>query len=200
MRTRLETLETVFSALREGPPAEAERLLHRIRTAGDVAAVLHSGDSGADTDPVPTSASSSGVGAASPDDRDVRPIRLGLPDADTTLKAVDSFFSSSGKLFHVFSRDQAMECYRAVFYGPSGSDRDVATSCLAAVAAVGGQYNPDLFSDATMRDFYDVSRHHFDEVLRTAPLRAVKVCTLMAMFNIMGKCAVALAFVGRCLR
>ena len=120
-----------------------------------------------------------------------------LPCAHTTQRALDSFFSSSGKLFHVFSRDQVMACFRDVFNGPGAGRNAEATACLTGVAAVGAQYNPHLFEDSSLRGFYNICRLYLDEVLKEAPLQAVKVCTLMAMYNIMGKSLAAVAFVGK---
>ena len=42
-------------------------------------------------------------------------ISLVIPSAQTTVAAIQSFFSSSGKLFHVFSRDQIDAYYKSVF-------------------------------------------------------------------------------------
>ena len=56
--------------------------------------------------------------------------------------------------------------------------------------------HPHMFNDAIMEVFYNVSRHYFDEVIKSYPLVAVKVATLLAMVNIMQKQTVALAFVG----
>jgi hypothetical protein len=55
---------------------------------------------------------------------------------------------------------------------------------------------PDDFSLETETYFYDLARHYFDAVVEYHPLRAIKVCTLLAQYNIMSKCMVSLAYVG----
>ncbi|KAL6405769.1 hypothetical protein AUP68_10907 [Ilyonectria robusta] len=124
-------------------------------------------------------------------------ISLVIPSASTTQAAVDSFFSSSGKLFHVFSREQVTGYYKHVF----GSDgcpirsRKTAICCLATVAAVGVQYNTDDFEVGMDGVFYDVAKHFFENLMEEQPLDAIKACTLLAMYNIMTKATVSLAYI-----
>ncbi|KAK0635982.1 hypothetical protein B0T17DRAFT_517803 [Bombardia bombarda] len=124
-------------------------------------------------------------------------IRLIIPDAQSTRAAIQSFYSSSGKLFHVFTQEQADYCYRRVFGldGRLDISQKVAIGCLCAVAAVGVQYNPKDFEQGFDVTFYDVAHHYFPDVLEEQPLVAIKVCTLLAMYNIMGKTTVSLAYV-----
>jgi hypothetical protein len=125
-------------------------------------------------------------------------ISLVIPSASTTQAAIDSFFSSSGQLFHVFSREQVSGYFEDVF----GSDgcpipsQKTAICCLAAVAAVGVQYNADDFEAGIDGVFYDVARHFFENLMDEQPLDAIKACTLLAMYNIMNKATVSLAYIG----
>ncbi|KAF5697083.1 nitrate assimilation regulatory nirA [Fusarium mundagurra] len=120
-----------------------------------------------------------------------------IPSASTTQAAVDSFFSSSGKLFHVFSREQVSGYYKDVF----GRDcysiprQKTAICCLAAVAAVGVQYNAGDFEVAIEGVFYDLARQFFGSFMEEQPLDAIKVCALLAMYNIMNKATVSLAYI-----
>ncbi|CRK11388.1 hypothetical protein BN1708_010135 [Verticillium longisporum] len=124
-------------------------------------------------------------------------ISLVIPSASITQAAVDSFFSSSGKLFHVFSREQVLGYYKDVF----GSDgcpipsQKTAVCCLAAVAAVGVQYNAGDFDVGIDGVFYDVARHFFGNFIEEQPLDAIKVCALLAMYNIMNKTTASLAYI-----
>ncbi|KXX73636.1 Nitrogen assimilation transcription factor nit-4 [Madurella mycetomatis] len=123
--------------------------------------------------------------------------RLVLPDVDFTKAGVESFFSFSGKLFHVFSQ-QDTERFSKTIFGLDGRpdiSQKVAICCLCAVAAVGIQYNCKEFERGSEEVFYDVSRHFFSDVLEQRPLDAIKVCTLYALYNIMNKATVALAYV-----
>ncbi|KAK0612501.1 hypothetical protein B0T17DRAFT_543828 [Bombardia bombarda] len=143
-----------------------------------------------------------------------RTIHLQIPNESLTTKAVEGFFSSSGKLFHVFSREQVDRCYRTVFEtnltepdqasqevavgsdrGEKELQRKASTCCLMAVAAVGAQYIHGTLDQETEDACYDVARHYLDSVIEHQPLDAVKVCVLLAMYNIMNKSTLALVYV-----
>ena len=126
-------------------------------------------------------------------------IRLIIPSAQATRGAIQSFYSSAGKLFHVFTKQQTEQFYKMVF-GPDGRpniSQKVAICCLSAVAAVGIQYNPGDFDPGSECVFYDVARHYFVDVVEERPLDAIKVCCMLAMFNVMDKATVAIAYLGR---
>ncbi|KAK3941039.1 hypothetical protein QBC46DRAFT_111363 [Diplogelasinospora grovesii] len=243
MKSRLEALEKLVSALQAKPPDEAEQLLQRIRTADDIISLASSdGDesrsivasnngsggpslSGSAGSAAASTDSSCGVSnttisrildgessenisgvtavplATSPQrlrvDASAYLIRLIIPSAQSTKAAIQSFFSSSGKLFHVFSPRQVEQSYKSVFSldGLPNTTQKVAICCLCCVAAIGIQYNAADFDKGSEEIFYDVARHFFVDVVEDRPLDAIKVCTLLAMYNIMNKATVALAFV-----
>ncbi|KAI8712194.1 Zn(2)-C6 fungal-type domain-containing protein [Fusarium sp. LHS14.1] len=124
-------------------------------------------------------------------------VSLVIPSAATTQAAVDSFFNSSGRLFHVFSREQVMRCHKDVFMneGCAVAKQKTAICCLAAVAAVGVQYNGDDFDVGADAVFYDVARHFFENLVEEQPLDAIKACTMLAMYNILIKATVSLAYI-----
>lgn len=227
MRSRLESLERVVAALQTRPPDEAEQLLNRIRCADDIETVMAMSSSssepesmsGSDSTGASSSTRSSGSGQRSLASRAgigghpvrINPLRMNpsaylisliLPSAATTVAAVQSFYASSGKLFHAFSREDMDLCYKAVFGltldGRPNIHNRVALCSLAAVASVGVQYNPGDFEKGSEEVFYDVARHYFAYVVEERPLDAIKVCTMLAMYNVMNKATVSLAYVGRC--
>ncbi|KAH6626618.1 hypothetical protein B0J18DRAFT_144583 [Chaetomium sp. MPI-SDFR-AT-0129] len=122
---------------------------------------------------------------------------LPLPNAKTTWAGVESFFSSCGRLFHIYSPQQ-MEAYYKTVFGVDGkpdTSQKLAICCLHAVAAVGIQYNPNDFQKGLEKTFHEVSRRFFSEVMEERPLDTIKVCTLFALYNILDKATVALAYV-----
>lgn len=127
------------------------------------------------------------------------PVNFTLPSAQTTWAGIQSFFSSCGKLFHIYSQQQLETYYRMVFgiNGRPDTSQKLAICCLSAVAAVGIHYNPGDFEKGLEKIFHGVSRRFFSEVMEERPLDTIKVCTLFAMYNIMDKATVALAYVGR---
>lgn len=75
-------------------------------------------------------------------------------------------------------------------------NQKAAVCCLAAVASVGVQYNADAFEAGTDGVFYDVARHFFENLMEEKPLDAIKTCSVLAMYNIMNKATVSLAYLG----
>ncbi|KAB5531158.1 hypothetical protein GE09DRAFT_1145996 [Coniochaeta sp. 2T2.1] len=123
-------------------------------------------------------------------------IRTVLPNQALTAKAVESFFDSTGQLFHLFSKEQ-IASYMDDIYGcgsPSGQLKK-AVCCVACVAAVAVEYKADDFPIGLGRVFYDIARHHFVVVYEDRPLDGIKVCTLLGMYNIMTKATVSVAYI-----
>jgi hypothetical protein len=127
-------------------------------------------------------------------------VRLDLPDAVTTENALNAFLHCSGQLFHVFSRDQIFNYYRQIQNrDPNDEGLGVATCCVAAMAAVGCQYLADVVGYSSQKAFYETARHYFEAVSSEKPLDAVKVCSLLAIYNILRKPTSSLAYIGECL-
>ncbi|KAL2674322.1 hypothetical protein Neosp_012773 [[Neocosmospora] mangrovei] len=91
-----------------------------------------------------------------------------------------------------------MRCHKDVFEndGCTMAKQKTAICCLAAVAAVGVQYNGDDFDVGADAVFYDVARHFFENLVEEQPLDAIKACTMLAMYNILNKATVSLAYIG----
>ncbi|KAM5357082.1 hypothetical protein ACJZ2D_016634 [Fusarium nematophilum] len=233
LKSRLQALEKLFSALQAKPAQDADLLLQQIRSSDDIGALLDLKDdlssrtagtgseeqsvgssSSLHQDTVSRSLRETDVGGdalrkanlptSAPRHRGLSVdvsrslVSLVIPSAITTQVAVDSFFSSSGRHFHVFSREQVLRYQEDVFVsdGCTVASKKMAICCLAAVAAVGVQYNGDDFDVGTDGIFYDVARHFFENLMEEQPLDAIKACTLLAMYNIMNKATVSLAYIG----
>ncbi|KAH7131133.1 nitrate assimilation regulatory protein nirA [Dactylonectria macrodidyma] len=120
-----------------------------------------------------------------------------LPEAAITAQALEAFFSCSGKLFHVFVKDRISEYYSEICVadGVLPEDLKAKACCVMAVAAVGAQYLPDRFTKEEEARFYNFAKHSFEALIEQQPIYAVKVCTLLAQYNILGKSLVALVYV-----
>ncbi|KAK5995253.1 hypothetical protein PT974_03652 [Cladobotryum mycophilum] len=120
-----------------------------------------------------------------------------IPSASDTQEAVNVFFSCSGRLLHVFSKEQAEARYSAVFNDQNesteGSKADLC--CVMGLASVGAQYMCGVLEKETEEAFYGIAKHYLDMVIEERPYDAIKVCALLAMYNIMGKATVSLAYV-----
>jgi hypothetical protein len=126
-------------------------------------------------------------------------VRVVFPSAATTKAALDSFFRCSGSLFHVFTAEQSYSYLDDVFglrdRSLSPSNLKASACYLAAVAAVGAQYSPDEFEPGTDEVLYEIARQYFSHVAEDQPLEGIRVCALLAMFNIMAKRLNCIAYI-----
>jgi hypothetical protein len=109
---------------------------------------------------------------------------------------VESYFMCSLHLkWPVFGRTSLQRKTQEIMADSTKAD----ICCLAAVVAVGMQYNLNEaeVSANQAATCYDIARYYFETLLETRPLDAIKVYVLMAMFNIFSKATVALAYVGK---
>ncbi|KAI1302600.1 hypothetical protein F5Y03DRAFT_361226 [Xylaria venustula] len=124
-------------------------------------------------------------------------IVLAIPSATATKRAIDGFFSCSGKLFHVFSQNQVASLVDSVYGEVDGQSKDLKADIgsLMAVAAVGSQYANTVEEDAEVGEtFYNIAKFYLEDVITQRPLEAIKVCTLLCMYNVFSKTTVSLAY------
>ncbi|KAK7954150.1 hypothetical protein PG988_014844 [Apiospora saccharicola] len=126
-----------------------------------------------------------------------RHVLLWLPPPELTRRFVETFFSCSGKLFHVFSKEQIYQCFDTTFQSPNNRSLEYKADvcCLMTVAAIGAQYEHEIIDLEAQHTFYDVARHHLEAVIQARPLDAIKITTLFCLYNIMDKTTVAVAYV-----
>jgi hypothetical protein len=211
MKARLETLEQLFSTLQSQSPDEAHRTVQSIRSSSVGISSSTPSSSTQQTQQPQGSSLASGdetTGAGSTASRahqvgqqpGCKAGHFGLPDAAVVNEAVTIFYDSSGPLFHVFTRAQALALCAGI-YDPARA-HDISDSmradvaCVAAIASVGAQYmNGGIDGDLDSR-LYEISRGSFEAVIEERPLDAIKISALLAMFNIMTKATTAITYVG----
>lgn len=117
-----------------------------------------------------------------------------LPDEDKLRRAVDAFFASVGKLFHVFSYEQGRLLFDRV-YRPPHNARDNPSICeLNALGALGWCYRREGLPSSDGELYYSFARHYVEDSIHASPLRGMRSCALIAMYNIMDRPTVALAY------
>ncbi|GAP90753.2 putative nitrate assimilation regulatory protein nirA [Rosellinia necatrix] len=72
--------------------------------------------------------------------------------------------------------------------------RNADLCCLMVVAASGALYTDTADAAASSAMFYGIAKIHFDAVLETRPLDAIKVCTLFCLYNILDKAVTSIAY------
>lgn len=124
---------------------------------------------------------------------------------------IDRFFNCVGALFYIMDKDEVQKNIESIrdFDMPLGDmvtmnvDARTTTTAaeLAGMAAVGVVHsrlaNPAAARPAELADyFYAVSKLGLDAAIEYNPLRAVKICALIAMYNVIVHASVALAYLG----
>jgi hypothetical protein len=125
-----------------------------------------------------------------------------MSDPGKTQKAIDAFFPFTSGLFHIYSRQQLRDFVQDNLQMPSKApssaiqkERAVSIASVSAVAAVGYRHAARVPELSTEVAYYDTARFYLDAVLENSPLDAVKLCALLALYNIPSKATVALSYV-----
>jgi hypothetical protein len=121
------------------------------------------------------------------------------------------FFNCVGALFYIMNREEVEESMETIvsIQKPIGdivaANKDAQTTTiageLAGMASIGVVHaqlaNPATAPPAELADyFYAVAKLSLDVAIEYNPLRAVKICALIAMYNIIVHATVALAYLG----
>lgn len=130
----------------------------------------------------------------------------------------DMFFNCVGILFYVLDREVVRDNIKAVvaaggdkmplaqFLGPETSlEMKTLASELAGMAAMGIVHSqlafPDTAPPVGLADYlYTVAKHGLDFAIMYDPLRAMKLCALLTLYNIISNATVALAYTGKTIR
>jgi len=124
--------------------------------------------------------------------KDIVRLPFPLPDRSVFKRALTAYNNSVGTLFHVYTPDQINELVVAVFE-PTGSSYTTSLCQLCAIAALGSMYSQDTISTAVAEDFYNIAKHFLEDVIQENTFLSIKVCTILAMVNMLTKSIIALA-------
>ena len=133
---------------------------------------------------------------------------------DGLLGSLEMFHNCVGALFYIMNREEVQSRIISMtasghnhiplgtFFN-NGSSLELRTYAaeLAGMAAIGVVHaqlaDPATAPPAELADyFYVVAKHGLDAAILYNPLRAMKVCALVGMYNIIVKATVALAYIG----
>lgn len=125
--------------------------------------------------------------------------RMSVSDTARIQTAVDAFFEWSEQWFLVFTKETIMRYHRDIYVNSLDrpqAEKQAELCCLCAVAAVGMRYAyKDEHALGYSETLYHTATNYFGLLYKIFPLDAIKVCTLLANFNIKSKRTTALAFV-----
>ncbi|KAF2395715.1 hypothetical protein EJ06DRAFT_260707 [Trichodelitschia bisporula] len=145
-----------------------------------------------------------------------------IPEAVATLtSAIDTFYLGTGIMFYVMPKTEGynlLSQFHTEFGGGDGTtlgrmfcepldqQSKVLLCELAGMAAVGLQYGrdpiPALRFEGTkaagtlefVDSFYMISKHFLEAVIQFDPVRAIRSCALLALFNVIAHSTMALAY------
>jgi len=112
-------------------------------------------------------------------------------------KAADTLLKVSGLVFRVYNSEQQRDILRQVYHESEGPSSKAAICELCTVAAVGTQFSAGQIPPETGDVMYTMAKHYLDNVIAASPLRALKVVTLLAMYNMVNHATVSLAYIGK---
>jgi hypothetical protein len=143
---------------------------------------------------------------------------LSVRNEFTTIHGLEGplewFFNCVGALFYIMNRDEVQRSMEALQTSPvaciplgdlvaSGKDLHLATVAgeLAGMASIGVVHaqlaDPTTAPPANLADYlYAVAKMGLNAAIEFSPHRAVKICALLSMYNIVVHAKVALAYLG----
>lgn len=116
---------------------------------------------------------------------------LELPDEHMLRNAIRMFYQSTAKIFHVFSRQQIEFHLNTMLTKRDAAPKSVICG-VCCVGAVGVLFMGKLCE--TEKSAHRMARILLDDVIEESPLEAAKCCALFALYNVMSKATVALAY------
>jgi hypothetical protein len=131
-----------------------------------------------------------------PDLSDSAPLAATLRlHGDVLMEAFSTFLKCTATIFHIYTQEEV----DALLTESLQTDGQIPLSTLCEVcgiAAVGSRFSRAKISPELGEYYYTVTKQLLDECIEKTPLRAMKVCALLAMCNIVNKATAAFAYVG----
>lgn len=127
------------------------------------------------------------------DVRDLVPPGLKLPSELVFRTRIACFYAKSGRLFHIFDRQLIESHLDRLFRGGHPAISRIALCQLCCVASVGAFYQDS--TESTESTLYLIARALLDGCTQENPLEASKCCALMAIYTLISKVTVSMAYI-----
>ncbi len=112
-------------------------------------------------------------------------------------KAADTLLKVSGLVFRVYSPEQQRDILQHVYHDSERTSSKAAICELCSLAAVGTQFSGGEIPPDNGDIMYSMAKQFLDDVIAVSPLRALKVVTLLAVYNMLNHATVSLAYIGK---
>ena len=118
-----------------------------------------------------------------------------LPPPGIVSNVLDAFYSCSGTLFYILSREDSFGLFRSLYWGESSRTR-ASLAEICAIVVVGCQYDYEGVSEAHRQAFFETAKVYSEDLMKDSDLRTMRLYTLFTMYNIMEKRIAAWSYVG----
>jgi hypothetical protein len=133
----------------------------------------------------------------------------------TVQRAVQMFFDCTGLLFHVYAEEHVKNILEQTLGSVTSPESTMFLDVLkkhphmkikfaeiSGMASVGILYlratdDAESPPPGLAQHFYDITRWLLDNAIECDPFRAMKICVLLTMYNIVLKATVALVYIGQ---
>ncbi|KAF4421797.1 nitrate assimilation regulatory nirA [Fusarium acutatum] len=131
---------------------------------------------------------------------------LSTETSDVTIRAlrdgVNCYFSCLGTMFPIYTREETDAITDTFLEGRKGKpdqvvSRKIAYGELLAICAVGFQYDRQTLPNgnaSVCTPFYQKARLFLDYAVEKAPLRAMRICCCLGIYNVIAKSSLAISY------
>ncbi|KAF5678703.1 NirA-like nitrate assimilation regulatory protein [Fusarium heterosporum] len=214
LQENVESFVTLYQHLQDKPSSEANALFERIRNGLGIDAALEF---------VKAKDNSSALAFRDPPsarvewsqqihdcnllfESELLPTEISDVAVQALRDGVDCYFSYLGTMFPIYSRpevDSIIDTFLSTQSSSQGSsseqsvDRKVAYGELLAVCALGFQYDRQTLpngNSSICTPFYHKARLFLDHVVEKEPLRAMRMCCCLGIYNVIAKSSLAVSY------
>lgn len=133
---------------------------------------------------------------------------LSTETSDVAIQAlrdgIDCYFSYLGTMFPIYTRKEADSIIDTFLASREGNpdqvvSKKVAYGELLAICALGFQYDRQTLPNGNASictPFYQKARLFLDYVVEKAPLRAMRICCCLGIYNVIAKSSLAISYTG----
>jgi hypothetical protein len=212
LQENVESFTALYQYLQERPTNEANRLFKRIRRGFGIEAALDfvkaEGDSSSSTSRDPPSARVKWSQQIYNCNLLFENELLSTETSDVAIQAlregIDCYFIYMGNMFPIYTRKEADSTVDTFLASQEENldqviSRKVAYGELLAICALGFQYDRQTLPNGNASictPFYQKARLFLDYVVEKAPLRAMRICCCLGVYNVIAKSSLAISYTG----
>ncbi|CVL03486.1 related to nitrate assimilation regulatory protein nirA [Fusarium mangiferae] len=210
LQENVESFTALYRYLQDRPANEANKFFERIRNGFGIEAALEfvksEGSTSASTSRDPASARLAWSQQVYDCNLLFENELLSTETSDATIQAmrdgVNCYFSCLGTMYPIYTREETNSITDTFLESQEGKpdqvlSRKIAYGELLAICAVGFQYDRQTLPSGNASictPFYQKARLFLDYVVEKAPLRAMRICCCLGIYNVIAKSSLAISY------